>query len=84
MVESGEWGDAPLITLLPALPDAWKTGSVKGLCARDGFVVDMDWKDGVLGSATIRSTSGTACKVRYEGAVKQLKLKAGKTEALKF
>lgn len=34
------------IQLLPALPDAWKEGSVKGLCAKGNFEIDIIWQDG--------------------------------------
>jgi alpha-L-fucosidase 2 len=52
------------IELLPALPKAWATGSVKGLRARGGFEVDVAWRDGILSSATVRGRPGAACRVR--------------------
>ncbi len=52
------------IHLLPALPKEWHTGKVKGLKARGGFVVDMEWKDGKLERAVINSTIGGSCIIR--------------------
>ncbi|MBI1228026.1 MAG: glycoside hydrolase family 95 protein [Bacteroidetes bacterium] len=49
--------------LLPALPDAWKNGSVKGLCARGGFVIDMDWKDGRVVRVNVFSRVGGSVKL---------------------
>lgn len=55
------------IDLLPALPDAWKKGAVKGLKARGGYTVDMSWKDGKITSYTIFSSKPHKVKVRLNG-----------------
>ena len=65
------------IELLPALPQAWATGKVSGLRARGGFEVDLAWADHQLVAATVRSTAGTSCVVRYGRKTKKLDLQPG-------
>ena len=52
------------IYLLPALPDAWKQGAVKGLVARGGYVVNINWNNGKLSNASLFSKQGGECTVR--------------------
>ena len=52
------------VHLLPALPDDWSSGEVKGLQARGGFTVDMKWSNGKLQQAVIRSKIGGTLRLR--------------------
>ncbi|MEG2454934.1 MAG: glycoside hydrolase N-terminal domain-containing protein, partial [Oscillospiraceae bacterium] len=55
------------VNLLPALPDAWSTGAVRGLIARGNFELSMDWSEGKLTTATILSKNGGDCTLGYTG-----------------
>jgi alpha-L-fucosidase 2 len=65
------------IHLLPALPKAWPDGHIYGLCARGGFVVDIDWKDGKLEKAKIYSKLGNSCILRSGEKVITVKTEKG-------
>jgi alpha-L-fucosidase 2 len=65
------------LELLPALPGAWPTGSVRGLRARGGFEVDMAWTAGRLERVTLRSAAGGRARLRYAGRTRELKVLPG-------
>ena len=71
------------IRLLPALPSAWTSGSVKGLCARGGFVLDFDWHNSRITNVRIKSTVGGETTLYYNGKAHKLRLKAGKEAVLR-
>jgi len=70
------------IHVLPALPDAWPAGRVKGLRARGGFVVDIEWKNKALSRVEITSKEGGKCKIRYKNKAIEVTTEKGKVYVL--
>jgi len=62
------------LDILPALPRAWPTGSVRGLRARGGFSVSFNWHAGKLTQLELRGAPGSSCLVRYAGRVTRMVL----------
>ena len=66
-----------MIDLLPALPDAWKNGTITGLRARGGFQVDLAWHDGKLAKAVISSENGGKAYIRANGKIQPVSIPSG-------
>jgi alpha-L-fucosidase 2 len=64
---------------LPALPDAWEEGNISGICARGGFELGINWKEGKLTEVTISSNNGGRCNLRYAGSTLSFNTKKGGT-----
>jgi alpha-L-fucosidase 2 len=71
-----------IIDLLPALPKAWPSGSVKGLHARGGFEVDAEWKHGALVKTSLRSLTGAQARVCYKDRKTDIALQPGQVVLL--
>ncbi|MCH5275780.1 MAG: glycoside hydrolase family 95 protein [Lachnospiraceae bacterium] len=72
------------IVLLPALPKAWKEGSMRGLCVKGGAEFDIAWKDGKLTKALLRANQDICTKVRFGEQIKEVSLKAGEEQEISF
>jgi alpha-L-fucosidase 2 len=70
------------VSLLPALPAAWRDGRVEGLRARGGFVVDIWWRNGELSRARIRSLCGGPCRLTYRDKEISFKTRVGRSYLL--
>jgi alpha-L-fucosidase 2 len=70
------------IHLLPALPDKWASGKVKGLRARGGFTIDIEWKEAMVKELTIHSLLGGNCRLRTPNKLKgDIKLRPTDSES---
>ena len=71
--------ESNVIRLLPALPNAWESGYVKGLKARGGYTVDIFWNNGKLINAAITSKYKSDFKLKYMNKTISVKIKEGET-----
>ena len=71
------------IELLPAAAVAWKEGFVSGLCARGGYEVSFEWKDGKVHDCSIKAKKAGTVNLLYNGQQKTIKLKAGQKQNIK-
>ena len=71
---------AGYIHLLPALPDEWSQGTVKGLCCRGGFeLTELTWENGTVIRATLLSRLGGRLRIKVNGEMKEIDTLKGET-----
>ena len=76
--------DGTLIRVLPALPSVWKNGSVKGLKARKGITVDVDWVDNKASQIKLTSKFDQKVSLMINGEHLEVQLFSGKPKELNF
>ena len=74
MVLQSQYGE---LDFLPALPDAWATGEIRGIRARGGLTVDIAWKQGKLVQSVIVAEASGFYKLRYQDQVRRVFLEKG-------
>ena len=72
------------IRLLPALPDAWESGSVKGICARGGFEIAMEWNNKTLNKVVVSSKKGGKTILIYGDTKREITLKKGEKKEINW
>jgi alpha-L-fucosidase 2 len=78
------------IDLLPALPDEWHEGRFRGVCARGGFELDLEWKNKTISGVKILSKAGEICRIDDGGKFnvtkdgKKVNLKTNKDGSVEF
>lgn len=70
--------DGDTITLLPALPETWRDGSVSGIRARGGYEISMKWNNSKVTELTLKSVKKGIVTLNVNGGSKTVKTKAGK------
>jgi alpha-L-fucosidase 2 len=71
-----------VVHLLPALPSAWPAGRVRGLRARGGVVVDVDWAGGAVQQAWLTARRARTMRVKMGDRITDHRLAAGERTAL--
>jgi len=69
------------IDLLPALPESIPEGRIAGVCARGGFEIAFEWKNGELQTVEVVSKAGNKCQLRYKNQRMDFDTEKGKTYA---
>ncbi len=72
------------IYLLPALPDAWEQGSVKGICARGGYEISMDWENKTLKKLSVVAKVNGKTTLYYGNEKREISLKRGQALEMKW
>ena len=76
--------NAQRIVLLPALPEDWRTGSIKGLCVRGGAEIALEWQDSSLMKCVIKSKNNLHKEIVYQQKRITISLEAGEEAVLEL